>query len=109
MTDAEIKEFTDWLTQADGGGCEVAVCHVPNGLWYGFKRLMFHWTLVVGEIGNRHEMTDRWCYATDTLAELAMTEWASRGFKGEPNGWHRHPATGRRRPNGDSSKEYIAL
>lgn len=27
---------------------------------------------------------------------------------GEPNGWHRHPKTGRRRPGGGASKEYIA-
>ena len=25
----------------------------------------------------------------------------------EPSGWHRHPATGRRRPDGDPTKEYV--
>lgn len=26
---------------------------------------------------------------------------------GEPQGWFRHPVSGRRRPNGDASKEYV--
>ena len=28
---------------------------------------------------------------------------------GEPTGWMRHPTTGRRRPDGDPSKEYVYL
>ena len=27
----------------------------------------------------------------------------------EPKGWMRHPESGRRRPNGDVTKEYILL
>jgi hypothetical protein len=27
---------------------------------------------------------------------------------GEPDGWSRHPPTGRRRPGGDPDKEYVS-
>jgi len=27
--------------------------------------------------------------------------------EGEPTGWMRHPASGRRRPGGDETKEYV--
>jgi hypothetical protein len=46
---------------------------------------------------------DRWCYAPGT-ADRALAAWNGAG---EPEGWHRHPTTGRRRPNGDASLEYI--
>lgn len=49
----------------------------------------------------------RWCYHSYYEALLALTEWTERGGEGEPEGWHREPITGRRRPDGDASKEYI--
>lgn len=36
---------------------------------------------------------DRWCYHSYVDAKRALDEWDG---KGEPKGWHRHPATGRR-------------
>lgn len=50
---------------------------------------------------------DRWCYQTYEKARDALDQWARRGGEGEPEGWHRHPATGRRRPNGDAKLEHI--
>jgi len=47
---------------------------------------------------------DRWCYKTFEGAQNALAEWSGDG---EPNGWHRHPDTGRRRENGDPEKETI--
>lgn len=44
---------------------------------------------------------DRWCYKTYEAAKAALEAWDGEG---EPDGWHRHPMTGRRRENG---KEYI--
>jgi hypothetical protein len=41
------------------------------------------------------------------VAQLALQEWVQRGGKGEPEGWHRDPLTGRRRPDGDKSREYV--
>lgn len=44
---------------------------------------------------------DRWCYKNYQLAKAALDAWDGTG---EPDGWHRHPDSGRRRENG---KEYI--
>lgn len=48
---------------------------------------------------------DRWCYVHDRAVE-ALQAWNGEG---EPEGWHRHPRTGRRRPDGDAKREYIAM
>ncbi len=51
---------------------------------------------------------DRWCYAKNPEhARQALREWLARGLEGEPDGWHRHPDSGRRRPDGDATKEYV--
>jgi hypothetical protein len=49
---------------------------------------------------------DRWCYHSYAAAKAALDAW--NGADGtEPGGWHRHPTTGRRRPDGDPSREYV--
>lgn len=51
-----------------------------------------------------HCYDDRWCYHSKEAAVKALSEWDGTG---EPMGWHRHPPTGRRRPDGDPLAEYI--
>lgn len=51
---------------------------------------------------------DRWCYHTWNDARAALAAWDPLTQR-EPSGWHRHPRSGRRRPDGDPSKEYVAL
>ncbi len=49
---------------------------------------------------------DTWIY----LAEMHAAAWrAALGWdgEGEPEGWYRHPASGRRRDDGDPRMEYI--
>jgi hypothetical protein len=49
---------------------------------------------------------DSWIY----LAEMEAAAWrAALGWdgEGEPEGWYRHPASGRRRDDGDPRMEYI--
>jgi hypothetical protein len=72
------------------------------------KRLLFHWTLLRMHIGDLEGYFDRWCYQTLPVMEEAVAEWQSRNWEDEPKGWHRHPMTSRRRPDGDASREYIA-
>jgi len=47
---------------------------------------------------------DRWCYHTPDAAAQALAEWNGEG---EPQGWHRHPSSGRRREAGDPATEYV--
>ena len=49
---------------------------------------------------------DRWCFSSLAKAVQALDDW--NGEEGtEPQGWHRHPDTGRRRPDGDATREYV--
>lgn len=45
---------------------------------------------------------DRWCYSDLAKAAQALAEWDGTG---EPQGWHKHPDTGRRREDG--KPEYV--
>lgn len=49
---------------------------------------------------------DIWCYEKDIDVIAVIREWKYPEVA-EPEGWHRNPTTGRRRPNGDASEEYI--
>ncbi len=64
-----------------------------GGRYAALLRLNFTHAIVVGRIGNLVTYDDRWCYSTRAAAEEALEAWDG---KGEPTGWHRHPATGRR-------------
>ncbi len=51
---------------------------------------------------------DTWIY--DAEQGLLDAGWrAALGWdgEGEPDGWYRHPQSGRRRPGGDPAKEYV--
>lgn len=79
----------------------VAFKTMPDGTLCGVHPLMFHWTLVVDidPIGYR----DRYCYATKEGAIRALQEWDGTG---DPEGWHRHVNSGRRR-NPETGEEWI--
>jgi hypothetical protein len=70
------------------------------------KRLMFHWTMLVSEIGDFCSYDDRWCYQTEAGAIKAAEDWLAEKTV-EPEGWHRHHKTARRRTDGDPEREYI--
>jgi hypothetical protein len=59
--------------------------------------------LCVGEPGQQY-FEDMWCYPTVAAALVALANWDGTG---EPDGWHRHPTSGRRRPECDAAKEYV--
>lgn len=50
---------------------------------------------------------DRWCYHSVEQAIEAARAWDGIWPDSEPAGWHRHPATGRRRKDGDPSQEEV--
>lgn len=101
MTDA--TDFFIWLCAEDGGCC-VRAKTIGGGRFAAIKPLMFHWTMIIGRIGDRCGYEDRWCYENRQKAEAALHAWDGTG---EPTGWHRHPRTSRRRVGSNPEKEYI--
>lgn len=97
-------DFSEWLCSPDGGGC-VDDKLIGDGIYAAIKPLLFHWTLIVGQVGDRQGFEDRWCYESRAKAEAGLRAWDGSG---EPTGWHRHPKTSRRRVNGDPATEYHA-
>lgn len=77
---------------------------------HGFRRLacimglMFTHAIITVKVGDRFGYLDRWCFHSYDAAKKALDAWDGTG---EPSGWHRHPVTGRRRPEGDPAKEYV--
>lgn len=65
---------------------------LPDGRWIGVHRLLFHWTLHIDI--NWVGYHDRYCYPTRQSALDAMWSWDGTG---DPDGWHRHPSSGRAR------------
>ena len=72
--------------------------------WDGIRELLFTHAIIVGRVGQMSTYEDRWCYATREKAQAALAAWDGNG---EPDGWHRHPNTGRRRQDGSAAKEEV--
>mgnify|MGYP001031230436 FL=1 len=101
MTDVmEELRFMNFLKSNDYSH----VRPIGNGRYAAIAQFMFSTAIVVGRIGNYSCYEDRWCYKTAEDAIAALEAWDGQG---EPQGWVRHPTTGRRRPNGDAEAEYI--
>lgn len=77
---------------------------LARGRWAGLMRFMFTYAIIVGRMGDEVGYENRWCYKTYAAALMALETWDGVG---EPEGWHRHPDTGRRRENGDPDTEYV--
>ena len=78
-----------------------------DGTYIAVRPFIFTSAIVRGVIGDYDEISDRWCYHSTIEAVLAAQNWLSDRSLPEPEGWHRHPMTGRRRPDGDPSQEYV--
>lgn len=55
-------------------------------------------------IGSATGIADAFCYADAVKAIVALKAWDGLS---EPDGWIKHPATGRYRPDADRTREYI--
>ena len=93
MTDAKVPDaltFLQWLKE------EVDYTDLrllPDGRYAGIAKFMFTSAVIVGTIGDIYGFDDRWCYHSTAEAVAALNAWDGTG---EPKGWHRHPASGRR-------------
>lgn len=69
---------------------------LPDGRYVGLCRFFYTWA-ILSDL-NPHGYEDRWCYPRYEEAKAALYAWNGEG---EPQGWHRHPGSGRRRyPDG---------
>jgi len=85
---------TELARRSRGDGCDL-----------GVTLRMFNTTITVVN-DAKLAVYDQWGFETPEKALAALAAWD--GAKGtEPMGWFRHPSTGRRRPGGDASKEFI--
>jgi hypothetical protein len=75
---------------------------LPDGRICGVLRLLYHWTLHVDIDPICYR--ERYCYETFEGAAKALEEWDGTG---DPEGWHRHPESGRRR-DPKTGKEWFA-
>lgn len=64
-----------------------------DGRWAAVQRRMYNATLIVAEIGDKTSYLDHWCYDSPLAAAAALQVWDGQG---EPIGWFRHAASGRR-------------
>jgi hypothetical protein len=72
--------------------------------WLAINPYIFTHAIIKGTTGHINTFDDRWCYDNYEAAKRALDAWDGIG---EPNGWKRHPGSGRRRPDGNATKEYI--
>jgi len=75
---------------------------------HGLCGLMpFLYTTAIVSGLNEWGYEERWCYHTTLSAMKALADWQKHPEWPEPEGWHRHPTTGRRRPEGNKAEEYV--
>ena len=55
-------------------------------------------------VGDGYFVDNSWCYEDYARGLIEYANWDGEG---EPEGWTRHVQSGRRRPGGDKTKEYI--
>ena len=91
MSQKLTKEFEKMLRENDYTDYRM----YENGIDAVIHRFMFT-VAILSEIGW-HVHGNRWCYESYEAAKEALDAWNGEG---EPDGWHRHPTTGRRRHNG---------
>ncbi len=78
---------------------------LPNGKIAWVHPLLFTYAILVASADSVScEYEDRWCFTDKGLAVAALEHWSTES---EPEGWIRNPRTGRRRPDGDESREYV--
>lgn len=99
------EEFEKYLTES---------CDYTDIKWLNdnecacIAKFIFTYAIVICKLNDTATVHNRWCYKTASSAFIALTNWDYPN-QIEPDGWHRNPFDGRRRPDGDKSKEYVAL
>jgi hypothetical protein len=83
----------------------IAARQLSNGEWAGVAPMTFgKGRLCTGLTLLGYE--DGWCYASHEEAITALFAWDT-DVSEEPEGWFRHPTSGRRRAGGDATTETV--
>lgn len=90
MSTAEREAIEQFILRM-GEGSYSYVKHFADGQVAWLARFAFTTAILYGLEPCGHR--DRWCYQTMADARRALDEWNGEG---EPQGWHRHPDSGRR-------------
>lgn len=107
MTSGTITRYLDRTGLATDGVAPSQIRDLGDGTYVMIRPLLFHWMMVRGDFEDLIGYFDRWCYADETGARAALNAFPEQPEPSyEPVGWHRHPLSGRRRPDGDPSREY---
>lgn len=108
------EELPEWFRElymlsedAENGqpGCRFR--SVSEDRWIAIIPFLFTTAIILGYKRHPNGYEDRWCYESSADAERAFDEWDPE-VSAEPEGWHRHPRSGRRRPNGVEEAQYHA-
>jgi hypothetical protein len=91
QTNFDIAKFFTFLISENG---YLSPKDLGDGTYACVMPLMFTHAIIRGRTGDLHSYEDRWCYKSAEDALGALGAWDGTG---EPEGWHRHPMTGRRR------------
>ena len=94
FSEKQMKEmgYTSWRELPDGSIMAVGLMAFNNGRLFADV--------------NSYGYEDCYCYDSLELAEQSMQDFIPDSDS-EPQGWKRHPLSGRRREGGDATKEYI--
>ena len=89
--DEETLRFIKYLV-VECGYSDIRI--LPGRRYVAIMPLLYTHAIIIGSIGDQLGYADRWCYGGRAAAIAALEAWDGQG---EPEGWHRHPGTGRRR------------
>ena len=78
---------------------------LPDGRYAAILPLLFTAAIITCSKEHVHAYIDeRWCFHEKEKALAALQKWDGTG---DPEGWHRHIPSNRRRSNTDPLREYI--
>lgn len=103
-----MRDQYQWIDERYDAERGFFVLREVGRYYIGVMPLMYTGALIYGATANQYGYMDRWCYKSVQAAIAAGDAWAG-DWPNEPEGWHRHPGTGRRRENGDPSTEEVRM
>lgn len=104
---SENFETAEFFTYLLSQGTYSDIRDLGNGHYACIVDFIFTKAIITGRIGQYQTYNDRWCYSSYEKAKAGLDAWDGTG---EPEGWHRHPNTGRRREFddlGEMTREYV--